>query len=170
MAEVFYRTGMWFDGLPEEASVDMSETYSDSEAHKCSSPACFGGWLSIMFSTEKVSGLRYYYNGASMFAKELGFIYEGFAKEHGNAVELTEWAQRNPEIWGNSRGRNIFSNGTAFAEKGGYNCEHNLTVKHISEKLIAVAKRLDKDVAVKFAKKDTGTPATLFSKTHSHRI
>ena len=158
MAQVFYRTGLWFDSLPNESKVDMSVGTSDAEVGNCNTPACFGGWLSVMFGTElhycnspRLSRkcARSFKDGANKFAKELGFV---------NYIDLVSWAKEDQYCWGNDWGFLMFAFTIAFVEEGGYDHETPITIKDIANKLIAVAKRLDKDIETKFGKKDVATP------------
>ena len=156
MAQVFYRVGLWFDSLPSKSKVRMTVGNSKAEVGDCNTPACFGGWLSVMFGTEiynnpssRFHGTRGYNDGADEFAKELGFV---------DYDQIRDWASQNPHYWGNRWGRGIFSCVMAFNEEGGYTYIDGITVKDIANKLLAVAKRLDKDVEIRFAKKDTVIP------------
>ena len=136
MAKVFRETGEWFLALPEKAEVDMYEGYSDVEVETCGSPACFGGWLAVKYGTPKDEDAgRNYRDGAYLFAEDLGFDF---------TCELKEWAEKNPKIWGNQNGYQMFNRPYAFNE-GDKKYDDDavaVTTKAIGEKLIAVAGRL----------------------------
>ena len=79
----------------------------------------------------------YWYDGAERMAKDLGF------KDRN---QLEEWANKNPLLWGNTKGRDMFQDGEAF--KGDYDSvklidvvNHWLTVAERIEILTALKSR-----------------------------
>jgi hypothetical protein len=77
-----------------------------------------------------------YLHGARWISFELGFEpLPGFF-----AWDLREWAQDNPQVWGNEFGWDLFSKNRAF----GKNDYQRLTLKHIADHWLKVAKRLYK--------------------------
>lgn len=96
------------------APVDMSETQVE-EKHICGTPMCHGGWYAVgrMPKTKIIEKHVSYTHGASLMSKDLGF---------NNDSQLEEWAEQNPELWGNKCGWGIFSAAKAFT-----NAEFELT-------------------------------------------
>ncbi len=91
------------------ANVDMSHGYIDTV---CGTPMCHGGWYAFIasgVSAEKLEELDYM-DGANLMAKHLGFDFDQGA--------LEEWAENNPDIWGNLNGGDMFGSSKAFEIEG----------------------------------------------------
>lgn len=135
MAVVFKKAADFFDDLPESAEVNMWKM-----RQVCGSPACFGGWLAVLYDTEKAfrstdhinkktNPCRSFLDGADAFAVDLGFE---------NLIQLKIWAENNPDIWGNNCEYDMFCSNKAF----GFEEEAKITTKDISKHLYGVAERL----------------------------
>ena len=108
--------------------LDMSEEQIVND--HCGTTACHAGWYLLaktkvkhewracftpegsyykkdsvfLMSKDKQERINYF-GGCSLMARDLGFKQES---------ELTEWAERNPDIWGNEYGRFMFTSPDAF--------------------------------------------------------
>ena len=102
-------------------SLDMSCGTVSTEKGKnlCGTTQCHGGWYAIaaLSYKKRKEGVEYD-DGANKMAKHLGFK-ESVSKrqtdvyEKGQMIEasdkLCSWANKNPEIWGNTDGNIMFS-------------------------------------------------------------
>lgn len=75
--------------------------------HPCGTPMCHGAWYALVRC--KNEAFSYYLQGADMMAEDLGF----------QPGLLEEWAEDNPEIWGNEYGRSMFSAEYSFTDDTG---------------------------------------------------
>lgn len=102
----------------DETYVDMSEGRDMREPDKpiCETPLCHGGWLAVMFESEKLEhpsaflppqSKSFYIAGAREAARFLGFV-------DGSA--LRKWADQWPNIWGNLFGYQMFAAEAAFGD------------------------------------------------------
>lgn len=115
LAAAFRKVGNDFkklcqDNKLDHTYVDMSEPYDrrNEHHHLCNTPACHGGWGSILYGVgDEADGSDFYQMGADAIAKKLGF---------SEAEELTHWAEDWPGYWGNEWGDEMFSSGSAFGE------------------------------------------------------
>jgi hypothetical protein len=75
----------------------------------CQTSFCHGGWYAMAtMNPLKLFFLPFtadYEDGACKMAQDLGF---------GDGQELRTWAHRNPDIWGNAQGSNMFGASYAF--------------------------------------------------------
>lgn len=122
----------------EGITIDMS--VSRIWEHPCGTTACHGGaYLLICTKELNISPFIYsqtdaattapYVRGGGMMARHLGFK---------RCAELTMWADRNPELWGNIHGMHMFDNaGTPFGVR-------YPTLHDICEHWLAVAARIEK--------------------------
>lgn len=83
-----------------ENAVDMGEIVVD---HKCKTPMCHAGWYAAIVTDELDTPL--YDDGSRLMAKLLGFDSE---------AHISDFMHFNEEIWGNPRGKRMFSNNDAF--------------------------------------------------------
>ena len=94
-----------------KGKVDMTSVHIPYDKHKCGTPACFAGWFRIgiqTFLNKKEPAFFSYSAYASRMAK---FI---FPEQNWNKHDLCNWANQNPEIWGNISGSFMFSVADAF--------------------------------------------------------
>ena len=106
MAKVFRKKAKVFREYTErwEGVIDMGEGLIEVEP-TCGTVACVGGWLAHHYRTVEDTGYRHFLDGINTFAKDLGF-------EHGGA--LRSWASDHPELWGNTRGYDMFNTSDAY--------------------------------------------------------
>ena len=118
MAKVFGEKAEVFRGYSEKFGwgVRMSKGHVDTEP-TCGTVACVGGWLAHHYQT-KVWGMdtsysrhlyRYYLDGVGAFTQELGFT---------DVDGLRRWANDHPELWGNTRGYDMFYSPQAYGALG----------------------------------------------------
>ena len=114
--------------------VNIAKTHSTAGINECDTPACIGGWLSVYYDTEidRCFG-RCFDDGADIFAQKSGFEY---------MAKLEEWAGENKTLWG-EHGIEMFYEGYAWIEDGGYNGEGELTLEHAAYKLRKVVGRVN---------------------------
>lgn len=89
--------------------------------HICGTAHCHGGWYYISkHGGDVVTNTHNFSNGANEMAIDLGFGW--------GSSELSAWASRNPEIWGNSDGIFMFGIKSAFSginrPSGAQNLQH----------------------------------------------
>lgn len=114
----------------EPSIVDVRKGDKECIKTACGTPMCHGGWYLIASIPKKNSALMSgYKDGAEIMAKHLGFE---------NHMELEDWAGKNPKIWGNSYGANMFSGEEAFTYAG------SLTLSKIITHWKRVQRRLPK--------------------------
>ena len=142
------RVADFFDLLEEKgAEIDMNEARNFNQNNECNSPACFGGWLSIMYNTpiydEEDYRYRLYSQGADSFAKKIGFKKNKNYSDPTLAMEI--FFQDEPELWGNTEGYDIFGEQCAFNEGNEEysRFRNNITPKAIANKWRAVAERIE---------------------------
>lgn len=99
--------------------VDMENPCS----YECGSPCCVAGWFEFTCNKSRSNDLGYHC-GVSTIEKHLELLY------------VDEWANQNPEIWGNERGIDIFLGPEAYNYKG------KLTLRKIAHHWYQVAERL----------------------------
>ncbi len=140
----------FFDLLEEKgAEIGMNEARNFNQNNECNSPACFGGWLSIMYNTpiyddEDYNGYRLFSQGANSFAKKIGFTEN--KKDNIDAMLAMEiFFQDEPGLWGNTEGYDVFSEQYAFNEGNEEysRFRNNITPKAIANKWRAVAERIE---------------------------
>lgn len=74
----------------------------------CGTPGCHAGWAYIALAGfPPQDGQTNYLDGAELLAEHLGFY---------DYDELEEWAEDNPDLWGNENGDCMFSHSEAFGE------------------------------------------------------
>jgi hypothetical protein len=71
----------------------------------CKTPMCHGSWYAAISFPHQLWRISFS-DGADLMAKHLGF--------NRGKNELTNWANANPEIWGNENGEFMFSEINAF--------------------------------------------------------
>lgn len=75
----------------------------------CGSPGCHAGWAYLaLVDSDPEEGAATYSKGHKALARFLGFR---------NTPSLENWANRNPDIWGNGYGAGMFSNCFAFGKR-----------------------------------------------------
>lgn len=120
------------DNKLQNTEVDMKESEDLRREHKnlCDTPACHGGWASIMFGLEGEPGDdSFYKRGAEKITKFLGF---------SNKDDLSDWAYEYPLLWGNIFGANMFSDQIAFTPRD----SDTITLPEIPAWYRGVAKRI----------------------------
>lgn len=105
---------------------DMYETTIEPE---CKTPGCHGGWAYLALR-KRIPRDSSFSQGAEILAKFLGF---------SDQWALSEWAETNSEIWGNSAGYEMFANPLAFNRKSDV-FPIQVIIKHWEK----VGKRLEK--------------------------
>lgn len=91
----------------------MKEFYVTISFKECKTIHCVGGWYFLACIKRKrlkqliADGYLYwsYDTGADLMAEDLGFA---------NEDKLTDWADENPDQWGNDLGRGMFSSSCAY--------------------------------------------------------
>ena len=118
--------------LPK-AVVDMSNGGIPRCANDelCYTSACHAGWFQYFSLKDDVKYDITYDHGSDQMADHLGFNFRW---------ELSEWADKNPKIWGNENGDGMFSSPSAFLEYG--TPYSSLNLKIIAAHWQKVAKRL----------------------------
>jgi hypothetical protein len=109
--------------------LDMMETGVNTN-HVCGTIHCHSGTYAIMRSD--LSRCLSYDDGADQMASDLGF-YDLF--------NLSEWAGNNPDIWGNTYGRWMFSEKLSFTSPS--RPDGALSIQHIADHWNEVAQRLE---------------------------
>lgn len=92
-----------------DEQLDMAETRVHNNFYACNSVHCVAGWYATqhiddcenIYNTKIVS----YHTGADLLSKNLGF---------DERFDLADWAEKNPEIWGNEDGDDIFYDTCAY--------------------------------------------------------
>ena len=82
--------------------------------------------------------------GATAMAIDLGFGHPT-TKHFGPAVQLMNWAQNNPDLWGNTKGHQLFNNPSAFFTPSSpvdVHPPYQVTIEQIIDHWKGVAKRL----------------------------
>ena len=92
----------------------------------CDTICCVGGWANILYGS--CDGEEDYSTGADLIAIKLGFV---------NGHELKNWAAKNPFIWDNRRGSNMFCCSNAYNST-----DEEISLKIVGEHFIGVGERL----------------------------
>lgn len=130
--EAVQELALRFELLSEMApgvKVDMGESQVqiiEQDPNLCGTTACHAGWYALLVHNNDFK--TNYKEGKKFIAKHLGFDGED---------SLIIWAKKNPEIWGNDDGADMFYGEEAFGLQ-----DVNPTLKLISEHWMAVSKRL----------------------------
>ena len=117
----------------KEDALSMEVAVVKSSTHKCGTIHCVAGWYAAanikrkylvdIFKDRDYVG---FLNGADLMAKDLGME---------DSHDLIDWADENPEIWGNEEGQHM------FYEKYAYNHEgFSGVIKHWEEVLERIIK------------------------------
>ena len=101
----------------EEGALDMNETnvYSEKHKYECGTVHCVAGWYAVANLNRQVikdkfnQGCVGFDDGANLIAQDLGF---------GWSYPLKNWAEENPEIWGNEDGFEMFESELAYDNAG----------------------------------------------------
>ena len=100
----------------KKGAFDMSETIAYiKNKHDCGTVHCVGGWYVVANLHRKEIKDRFkkgfvgYSDGANLMARDLGFA---------NRDCLQTWANDNPKIWGNTAGKGLFANESAYDNEG----------------------------------------------------
>jgi hypothetical protein len=104
----------------QECALDMDETRVRNKEYDCGTVHCVGGWYAVANLNRKAIKNKFdeghvayghidYVDGANLMAKDLGFA------DH---YELEDWANKNPKIWGNERGRFMFTDEFSYDNAG----------------------------------------------------
>lgn len=102
-----------FEKLPEhvrneENNVDMGISPVKGAFEKCGTILCHGGWYTVASCILLPFISASYERGADKMARHLGFK---------DMIGLQRWANKNPEIWGNRYGGDMFCSKSAFFGK-----------------------------------------------------
>jgi hypothetical protein len=101
--------------------------YNSCDVYECNTVHCFAGWIMAHHINKKNSEFKdNFYNyctGIEIICKMLGY---------NDFNQLLDWADKNPAIWGNTNGRNMFTTYSAFESydldsnmiNSGYNFMH----------------------------------------------
>ena len=130
-----------------EGAVDMDEggvsrrvASSLGNAHKCGTTHCHAGWYLLACEWDGVSdylkgsGVSFEV-GAHRMMRDTGMRPEGLVGSLSGG--LVEWAEDNPEIWGNPWGEDMF-----FCERAFGCTKDNITLEKIVDHWRGVAARL----------------------------
>lgn len=130
--------------------LDMLETTVQSKIHPCGSVHCFAGWYA---ASEILNGKSDQYDRQSLICFSDGTRRIGDILGFDSPEALYHWADSNPDIWGNTNGRHIFSAASAFYHperrpNGAENLQHIIDhLKEVKERLpnemTLVSERLD---------------------------
>jgi hypothetical protein len=102
----------------QEDALDMNEArvYSGGgDKYECGTVHCVAGWYAVANSDRQVikdkikKGRVGFDDGANLMAQDLGF---------GWSYPLKNWAEENPEIWGNDDGFEMFESELAYDNAG----------------------------------------------------
>jgi len=116
----------------KDCPIDMMATRVESnELNVCGTPHCHAGWY-VAGSRVDYDGDQDYEGGSLKIATDLGF-----EDEH----KLMNWADKNPEIWGNKDGGEMFSGSGAFGPE--FEDDEKLTLEIIGNYWIDVANALE---------------------------
>lgn len=100
---------------------------------RCGTVMCHGGWYAAVACRTFLNFLDFK-DGAHKMAQHLGFP---------NSEGLVNWAQNNPEIWGNSHGAVMFADAIAFGcSLDPFTCPRVNTIQEIVEHWKRVYNRL----------------------------
>lgn len=103
----------------------------DFKNNTCDTPMCHGGWYATAVKKTRPND---YWDGAMAMAGHLGFECE--------VGELIRWAKRNPVLWGNQEGINMFDSKMAFYHKT-KRPEGALSLQHIVDHWREVKARVE---------------------------
>jgi hypothetical protein len=100
-----------------EDAFNMNEerVYDKESEYKCGTVHCVGGWYAVANLNRKEikdefnQGRVSFVNGAELMAQDLGFRCN---------YDLQNWAEVNPEIWGNEKGFEMLSKERAYDNPG----------------------------------------------------
>ena len=112
--------------------------YTKDEHLNCETPACVGGWLTLLSGLEypirdsSHLDVRAFEIGANWFAKKLGFP---------NLRDLAIFFKQRPELWGNDMGAVMFVYGIAYNEETFERLE-STTIARVIHKWRETAKRM----------------------------
>ena len=143
VAEAFDQAAKTVNG-----SVDMLETVI-IRSEKCGTVACHAGWYALMTIKEQEWHFSEYLGCEYLKTSNPGCMGMGFtygkikmALDLGFpcADRLEDWAQANPEIWGNAFGNRMFGSTEAF----GKDERCNVTLAEIADHWHRVSDRLEK--------------------------
>ncbi len=132
--EKFEWIGKEFIKLGEQNKNSVAFYLGFVQVNECGTLACHGGWACVIFDL-KTPDLQYkrYECGAEELAKFLGFK---------SMTHYMEWAEANPEIWGNYFGFEMFQEegykSFGFDDEDSHLCK----LEDIGKHYIYVAKRL----------------------------
>jgi hypothetical protein len=102
----------------EEDAFDMGEVRvydNKKDKYECGTVHCVGGWYAVANMNRQVikdkvkKGYVDYEHGVNLMAQDLGFR---------NGDILANWAEENPEIWGNEKGYYMFDIVNAYDNAG----------------------------------------------------
>ena len=162
MGDIFIKTGKALKKLTKGHNVSVNMDVGDIETKNdhlnCGTPACVGGWLAVLYGEEWCD----YTVGADIFAEKLGFVDtligdgEDEDAEYYMPYENLSWFfSKNPKLWGNKDGDEMFSECYAYDEGGKFFAEADseqfdtgqyniLGIDDIAHKFICVGKRMKK--------------------------
>jgi len=136
-----------------ECSLNMDRGTVSAEKGKnlCGTAQCHAGWYTVATfpAKQRMDNNVDYYDGAVKMGKHLGFKSKKIIDDEGlpdiidEHMALTDWAGKNPEIWGNRDGALMFECDGEMAfyhvEKRPYGAE---TLQHIVDHWKEVYARL----------------------------
>jgi hypothetical protein len=102
--------------IQEQNHFDMMQGTVACAGAICDTVHCIGGWYAIATDIYKDKAATSYSHGAEKMAEDLGFFHDHpiiHAREN-----LTNWAFKNPDIWGNPYGNGMFCDELAYNNAG----------------------------------------------------
>ena len=150
--------------LSRDMIVDMEQ--GDIDEGPCKTYACHAGYYALacisedtelgrdrrmMFNKKAAQQNQAYEYGIHWLSKDLGFINESY-----NC--LGDWAENNPDLWGNEDGARMFYCESAFGISVG-NEDYQFPLQRIIDHWRAVADRIDAVEATQLQATDYGKAA-----------
>lgn len=129
-------------------NLNFDESFVD-EKSRCNTVACHGGWGSVIFDLWKENSslacVEYqdYISGANAIADFIGF--KRFGGMRFNSTYFEDWAEENPELWGNEWGEKMF--GLDGYISFGFDRKGECTLEDIGNHYIQVAARIRQESA-----------------------
>lgn len=131
------------EGQLDMMTVEVSDLRHGRE-HRCGTVHCHAGWALVGISPEKVNIPKTYvsFHEGVVALDEFFFGASDEVADNGTIFSaLTDWADRNPSLWGNGHGSIMFSSKIAFYH-GLARRKGALTLKHIADHWREVGKRV----------------------------
>ena len=121
VAQVFYTLDEQFKEVGIDAQIDMMNPHLDD--NDCGTVGCHGGWYALGKSNVGTNHHRLdsfqssYVKGAAMMSKDLGLVSKHTMHVYAQD-KLEQWADENPEQWGNIYGDSMFASIESFFLQG----------------------------------------------------